>query len=99
LKSEPVGNLQGRTFCITGTLTRPRKQVALLIKANGGKVVSSVSGNLNYLIAGDSAGSKLETAGNLGVTILSEEEFNRILKLESFSEEFPVDTQKSLMDF
>ena len=50
------GMLNGETFCITGTLSRPRKEIALSIKAQGGKVVSSVSGNLDFLVSGDSSG-------------------------------------------
>ena len=99
LNSQLTGHLYGRTFCITGTLTRPRKQIALMIKANGGKVVSSVSGNLSYLVAGDSSGTKLENAKTLGVKILSEDELDRLLKLEKPSEQVPIETQKSLMDF
>ena len=99
LKSASGGHLTGSTFCITGTLTRPRKEIALSIKARGGKVVSSISGNLNYLIAGESAGSKLEDAKKLGITILSEDELNKILKLKKLSLESSVNTQKSLNDF
>ena len=57
-KPIPEGHLQGTTFCITGTLTKPRKEIMLSIKAGGGKIVSSISGNLNYLVAGSSPGSK-----------------------------------------
>ena len=99
LNSESTGHLHGKTFCITGTLTRPRKQIVLLIKANGGKMVSSVSGNLDYLVAGASSGTKLENAKNLGVTILTEDELDRLLKSEKSAEEIPINTQKSLMDF
>jgi DNA ligase (NAD+) len=60
-------------------LSRPRKEIALLIKAEGGKVVSSVSGQLSVLIAGGSEGSKLEKATRLGVRILNEVEFNLLV--------------------
>ena len=73
------GVLDGKTFCITGTLSRPRKEIALAIKASGGKVVSTVSGKLNYLVAGESAGSKLEKAERLGVSILNESELDVIM--------------------
>ena len=77
---EPSGPLLGYTFCITGTLTRPRKEIALQTKAAGGKVVSSVSGKLDYLIAGENAGSKLEKATRLGVKILNEAEWESMLQ-------------------
>jgi DNA ligase (NAD+) len=47
--------------------------VALRVKAAGGKVVTQVSGKLDHLVAGESAGSKLDKAGRLGVNVLSEE--------------------------
>ena len=93
------GSLTGKTFCITGTLTRSRKEIALLIKSNGGKVVSSVSKNLNYLVAGESAGSKLENANRLGVQIISESQLNEILEVEKISIGIEESPQKSLMDF
>ncbi len=73
------GIFDGKSFCITGSLSRPRKEIALAIKSLGGKVVSSVSGNLDYLVAGESAGSKLEKAQNLDVTILDENEFQILM--------------------
>ena len=75
----PSGPLVGFSFCITGTLTRPRKEIALKIKAAGGKVVSAVSGKLDYLVAGENAGSKLDKATRLGVTILNEAEWEAML--------------------
>ncbi|MDP6856399.1 MAG: NAD-dependent DNA ligase LigA [Candidatus Thalassarchaeaceae archaeon] len=73
------GIFDGKSFCITGSLSRPRKEIALTIKSLGGKVVSSVSGNLDYLVAGESAGSKLEKAQNLGVIILDENELQILM--------------------
>ena len=67
------GVLDGQTFCITGSLSRPRKEIALAIKNAGGKVVGSVSSNLNILVAGEKAGSKLTKAQSLGVEVWSEE--------------------------
>ena len=88
------GPLSGQPFCITGTLSRPRKEVALSIKAEGGKVVSSVSGNLDYLVAGESAGSKLEKDGRLGVEILTEAEIAEMTGMEP-----PAARQSSLEDY
>ena len=68
------GVFDGKSFCITGSLSRPRKEIALAIKNAGGKVVGSVSGNLDVLIAGEKAGSKLTKAENLGVSVWSEDD-------------------------
>ena len=63
------------TFVITGTLpTLSRDQARDLIKAHGGKVTDSVSKNTSYLVAGESAGSKLDKATQLGVPVISEDE-------------------------
>ena len=67
------GIFDGMTFCVTGTLTEPRKSIQARIKAAGGKVVGSVSGNLSVLIAGENAGSKLPKAEKLGVQVWDEE--------------------------
>ncbi len=67
--------LAGLTFVITGTLpTLSRDQARDLIKAHGGKVTDSVSKNTSYLVAGESAGSKLDKATQLGVPVISEDE-------------------------
>ena len=100
-ESKPLsnGSLSGNTFCITGTLTRSRKEIALLIKSNGGKVVGSISKNLNYLLAGESAGTKLENAISLGVQVISESQLNEMLEIEMPAANVEENTQKSLMDF
>jgi len=67
------GLFDGKSFCITGSLSRPRKEIALFIKNLGGKVVGSVSSNLDVLVAGEKAGSKLAKAESLGITIWNEE--------------------------
>jgi DNA ligase (NAD+) len=65
--------LAGLTFVITGTLpTLSRDQARDLIKAHGGKVTDSVSKNTSYLVAGESAGSKLDKARQLGVPVIDE---------------------------
>ena len=88
------GPLEGQTFCITGTLSRPRKEIALSIKSKGGKVVSSVSGKLDYLVAGDSAGSKLDKADRLGVMVLNETELSALTGIDP-----PAERQSTLGDF
>ncbi len=69
--------LAGKTFVISGVFRNfERDDLKLKIEANGGKVLSGVSGKLNYLLAGDGVGpTKLEKATKLGVTVLSEDEF------------------------
>jgi len=67
-------------FCITGTLSSPRKEIQAMIEENGGTIASSVSKNLDYLVAGDKCGSKLAKANKLGVIVLTEEDLmKRIL--------------------
>lgn len=70
----------GKTFVLTGTLpTMKRSEAAKIIEENGGKTSSSVSKKTDYVLAGEEAGSKLTKAESLGVTIISEEEFQQML--------------------
>jgi len=80
-KTEASGELSGKTFLFTGTLpTLKRKQAEEMAEAKGGKILSGVSTKLDYLIAGEKAGSKLEKAKKLGsVNIISEEEFIKLV--------------------
>tara|TARA_Y100000589_G_scaffold316124_1_gene340509 strand:- start:9277 stop:11397 length:2121 start_codon:yes stop_codon:yes gene_type:complete len=66
------GPFEGMTFCVTGTLSESRKSIQARIKAAGGKVVSSVSGNLSILVAGENAGSKLAKAEKFDVQVWDE---------------------------
>ena len=66
------GPLSGMTFCVTGTLSIPRKEVQRLVAEAGGKVVGSVSAKLDVLIAGEKAGSKADKAMSLGITVWNE---------------------------
>jgi len=66
----------GKTLVVTGTLTRfTRDEAQELVRRNGGRAASSVSANTAFLVAGEKAGSKLARAKQLGVTVLSEDEF------------------------
>ncbi len=78
-KRVATGSLLGLTFCLTGALSRPRKEVELQIKSVGGKTTTSVSGKLDYLVAGENAGSKLDKANRLSVKVLSEKELNDMI--------------------
>lgn len=72
---------EGKTFVITGTLENySRTEAASLIKERGGKVTDSVSAKTDYLLVGDSPGSKLDKAKSLGVTILTEDQFRAMVK-------------------
>ncbi len=69
------GDLQGKTFVFTGTLSTSREKAKEEIVKKGGKVSSSLSLSTDYLVCGKNPGSKLQKAKELKVTILSEEEF------------------------
>jgi DNA ligase (NAD+) len=79
-KKKEKGPLEGLTFVITGTLSRPRKELEDLIEGLGGHAAGSVSKKTDYVLAGEEAGSKLDKARELGVKIISEEEFNRLIR-------------------
>ncbi|MGF1678420.1 MAG: NAD-dependent DNA ligase LigA [Candidatus Methylacidiphilales bacterium] len=76
--SELPSALAGKTFVITGTLSKPRDYFKELILAKGGRVSGSVSMRTDYLLAGEEAGSKLKKAEELGVRILTEGEFESL---------------------
>lgn len=72
--------LAGKTFVITGTLPGlSRNEAAELIEANGGKCTGSVSKKTNYLLAGEAAGSKLDKANSLGIPVIDETEFRKMI--------------------
>lgn len=78
----PVGDeLQGKTFVVTGTLSKyKRDEIERLIELHGGKAASSVSSKTDFVIAGENAGSKKAKAEALGIPIISESEFEAMLE-------------------
>jgi DNA ligase (NAD+) len=73
-------DLTGKTFVVTGTLAKyQREEIEALIRQLGGKPTGSVSKNTSYLVAGEKAGSKLDKAKQLGVQVLTEEEFDKLI--------------------
>lgn len=86
----PQGPLAGKTFLFTGTLSMPRTQAQELVLNAGGEVLGSVSGKLNYLVAGESPGSKVDKARKLGIPIFDEEAFKRLLRGEGKPAPAPV---------
>jgi DNA ligase (NAD+) len=77
---QKYGPLQGKVFVLTGTLeTMTRSQAKERIEAAGGKVSESVSRNTDFVVAGDSPGSKLDRAESLGIRILDEETFKNMV--------------------
>jgi DNA ligase (NAD+) len=83
-KSSPEApqTFTGQTWCVTGSFEnfKPRDLAMDEVKKRGGRVVSAVSGSLTHLLAGEKAGSKLDKAHKLGVKIVGEEEFLKMLK-------------------
>ncbi len=70
----------GKTFVITGTLSKPRQFFEEKIKKHGGKVSSSVSKKTSYVLLGENPGSKFDKASSLGVIILNERDFEKLLQ-------------------
>ena len=82
-EAEAGHKFAGKTFVLTGTLpTYTRDAAAALIEQNGGKVSGSVSRKTSYVLAGEAAGSKLTKATQLGIPVISEETFRRMLQSE-----------------
>ncbi|MBE0614187.1 MAG: NAD-dependent DNA ligase LigA [Burkholderiales bacterium] len=80
-EDRPRGMLAGKNFVLTGTLPNlSREEAKALIEAQDGKVVGSVSGKTDYVVAGSEAGSKLVKAEELGIAVLNEIELLQLLK-------------------
>jgi len=84
-RGEIENSLEGMIFVFTGGLRKyTREDAQELAEAKGGKVSSSISSRTNFLVVGESPGSKLKKAVELGVKILSEKEFDKLLKSEKW---------------
>lgn len=80
-KKKPAGALAGKTIVVTGTLQHfSRDAIKETIHKAGGKPAGSVSKQTDFVVAGDKAGSKLDKAKELGIRVLSEEEFMKLLE-------------------
>ena len=74
-------DLCGKTFVLTGTLEKyTRDEASNIIEKFGGKTSSSVSKKTDYVLAGEEAGSKLTKAQNIGLKIITEAEFEELIK-------------------
>ena len=71
--------LQGKTFVLTGALSRPRSEFKQQLQQLGAKVTGSVSKKTDYVVAGEAAGSKLKKAKSLGIPVLNEAELEELL--------------------
>lgn len=81
LKEVKDNRFLGLTFVLTGTLpSLSRKEASDIIESFGGKTSSSVSKKTSYVLAGEEAGSKLDKANSLGIPVISEEQFNEMIK-------------------
>lgn len=72
-------NISGKTFVITGTLSVPRDEIKSKLESLGANVTGSVTKKTDYVIAGEKAGSKYDKAKELGITIINEEEYRKMI--------------------
>jgi DNA ligase (NAD+) len=80
-RRKEAGKLSGKVFVLTGTLpSYGREEAKRLIEENGGRVASGASKNVTHVLAGEDTGSKLKKAKQLGIRIISEQEFKSMIK-------------------
>ena len=82
MNNQVEGPLSGKTFVLTGALSRPRPEFEKMIAAAGGKATGSVTKNTTYLVAGEGGGSKRDKAAKLGIPIIGEEQLREMLNAE-----------------
>ena len=82
MNNQAEGPLSGKTFVLTGALSRPRPEFEKMIAAAGGKATGTVTRNTTYLVAGEGGGSKRDKAAKLGIPIISEEEIEQMMQSE-----------------
>jgi len=83
METEQSNKLEGKIFVLTGTLKNyKREEVKQIIKVEGGLVSSSISKKTDFVLAGEKSGSKLKKAKSLNIKILSEDEFDELLKVK-----------------
>lgn len=73
-------NINGKTFVITGTLSVPRDEIKAKLESLGANVTGSVTKKTDYVIAGEKAGSKYDKAKELGIKIINENEYRKMIK-------------------
>ena len=73
------GKLKDLKFVITGTLSKPRDYYKEVLESLGAKVTESVTKKTNYVLLGENPGSKYDKAKELGITIISEEEYEELV--------------------
>ena len=92
--------LKGMTIVISGNFSISRDDMKALITSNGGKSSGSISGKTTYLLAGEKAGpEKLKKAESLGVKVISEEEFRKILRCDQNDSEGTQNDDNTSVEF
>jgi DNA ligase (NAD+) len=77
--TKPDSTIKGTTWVLTGTLSQPRDEIAEILISRGGKVSASVSKKTSFVLAGEDAGSKLDKAKQMGIRVLTEADFRKML--------------------
>ncbi|MDD5733803.1 MAG: helix-hairpin-helix domain-containing protein, partial [Bacteroidales bacterium] len=90
--------LEGKQFVISGTFSRSREEIKKLIQMHGGKVLSAVSGNIDFLLSGEKTGpSKLQKAASMGIKTIGESDFYALIgELPSEGTLFEAEKQPTL---
>lgn len=86
MNNQAEGPLSGKTFVLTGALSRPRPEFEKMIAAAGGKATGSVTKNTTYLVAGEGGGSKRDKAAKLGIPVIGEAELLALLSPATHAE-------------